>query len=366
MAGALGGEARRLESVVFTACRAIVTCSQAFEVDRARQWIRASEEFIRRYGAVHLYTTCRAHYGGLLFGQGKWDEAEVELRSALHIGVSAERAVYGEALAKLAELRIAQGNLEEAAELLRGFEDHFAAAHPWAQIHLRRGEPERAATILDRQLDSGEQCLDWVPMCELRVEVDLALGDVGLATARAAQLAEFGRPTKCLAVAARCERAYGRVRLAAGAMDEAVRHLGRALDACDRLDLRYEAGRTHLLLARAFGEGRRTNAVAEARAALDAFDRLGATADGDESAAYLRELGVRAARTGRRGTPTLTPRESEVLALLAHGMSNREVAERLFLTRKTVEHHVRSVLGKLGVSNRAEAAAYAVRHQPQA
>ena len=124
-----------------------------------------------------------------------------------------------------------------------------------------------------------------------------------------------------------------------------------ALEAFVRLDLRYEAARTHLLPARALGAGARAAAVTEAWAAFAMFDSLNAAADVDETAAYLRYLGVRAARTGPRGAPELTRREREVLSLLERA---DEPADRqpLFLTRKTVEHHVHSLLTKLGVSNR--------------
>ncbi|HET8757569.1 MAG TPA: helix-turn-helix transcriptional regulator, partial [Solirubrobacteraceae bacterium] len=146
---------------------------------------------------------------------------------------------------------------------------------------------------------------------------------------------------------------------AAGEPDASVAALERALAAFARLGLPWDAARTHLLLARAARD--RETAVAESRAALDAFERLGAARAADAAAAFLRELGVTAARRGPRHAGVLTRREQEVLALLAEGLSNRELAERLFLTRKTVEHHVRSVLRKLGLRSRAEAAAYAVR-----
>ena len=99
----------------------------------------------------------------------------------------------------------------------------------------------------------------------------------------------------------------------------------------------------------------------EARAALSAFEDLGASREADAAAALLRQLGVRAARIGPKNIGRLTKREQEVLAMLGDGLSNPEIAERLFLSRRTVEHHVARILSKLGLRGRAEAAALVAR-----
>jgi DNA-binding NarL/FixJ family response regulator len=124
-----------------------------------------------------------------------------------------------------------------------------------------------------------------------------------------------------------------------------------------------ELARARLALANASVAERPEVAVAEARAALEAFERLRAARDADAAAAVLRSLGVPTAATRPSGG-LLTRREAEVLELLGHGLSNPEIAARLFISRKTVEHHVGNVLAKLGLRSRAEAAAYATRTKP--
>jgi DNA-binding CsgD family transcriptional regulator len=178
---------------------------------------------------------------------------------------------------------------------------------------------------------------------------------------RARRLAELGAGTGCDLLVARAERTLGRVLLADGRAAEAVVHLERALSRFRRLGMPLEAARSRLLLAHAFAREAREPAIAEAERALAGLEELGAARDADVAAAFLRSLGVKAARIGPKRLGGLTRREQEVLELLAEGLSNPEIAQRLFLSRKTVEHHVARILAKLGVRSRGEAAAHALR-----
>jgi DNA-binding CsgD family transcriptional regulator len=363
MAASLAGEDESPETVVYTSCKTVIACSRAAEVRRATRWIRAADEFNRSYGSPHVYILCRLHYGSVLLATGQWAEAEREFRAALEkMPRTAEPRLHVEVLAKLAELRVAQGRVEEAMRLLDGLEDDFSASYALGWAHLASGRLAVAASILGRRARNiGDDYLQCAPLLELLVQVEIEQGKLHEATARARRLAELGTSLDCDVVVARGERALGRVHLAAADGVGAVAPLERALEAFARLEMPLEISQTRLLLARALSEAEREVAIAEAEAALGGFERLGA-ADADAAAALLRSLGVRAARAGPRGADGLTKRETEVLRLLGEGLSNREIAERMFITRKTVENHVAQVLSKLGLRGRGEAAAYAVRN----
>jgi ATP/maltotriose-dependent transcriptional regulator MalT len=367
MAGSLGGEVDALDTVVMTSCTTIICCSRTGDLTRARQWVRAADEFNHRYGSPHLYAVCRTHYASVLLASGSWEEAEAELLAALRISAGAEPALRAEALAKLAELRLAQGRIEEAQRLIEGLGDQPAAVYVIAAIHLMRGEPAAATSILERRLgEVSAECLQAAALVELLAEAVVERSGVPKDLARhARRLAQLGHSGGCTTMAARAERTLGRLALADGDTATAVACLQRALSGFQLVGMPLERERTRLLLARALvGEGSEV-ASAEAKRALTGFERLGAARDADVTAAFLRSLGMKAARRGPKGLGLLTKREREVLELLGEGLSNPEIAERLVLSRKTVEHHVARVLAKLGLRGRGEAAAYAVRELGQ-
>jgi DNA-binding CsgD family transcriptional regulator/Tfp pilus assembly protein PilF len=359
MARALAGEASDLDAVVLIGCRVVTSCSRASDPKRALQWVRAADEFHDRYGSTHLFTTCRVHYGAVLVTTGAWDDAERELLAALEIGRRAEPTLHAEATATLAQLRLAQGRVEDAERLLRGLESEPTATFAVAALLLARGETAAAASLIGRRLARlTEECLEASRLTELLGEIDVARSAFSDAAQRATVLLERSTSQGCRPIAAAASRVLGRASLGAGDPSQAKDHFERALEGFDDLGLSVDAARTRLLLARALAPTDADAAVAEARTALHAFETIGAARDADEAAALIRSFGVRARRGGPSADGLLTRREREVAELVAEGLGNREIAGRLFITRKTVEHHVSSILAKLGLSGRAELAAY--------
>jgi DNA-binding NarL/FixJ family response regulator len=361
MAAALGGACGDPLTAAHASCMTIVVCASHFDIERATQWLRAMDRFIARYGCPFLDAECRTHYGRVLFESGNWGAAEETLSNAIAMAKGTTPSSFAAASATMAELRIAQGRLEDAERLLRGLEGRDETTGAVALLRVRRGQTEAAAALLSHAIGTLEvPRLDVAPLIELLGRCQIASGDRPGATARAVTLIELGDRNDCPVIAAHGHRLLGHAVASVDARRTAD-ELQRAVAAFTRAGMPYRAAETRLELAGELATSERQVAAVEAGHALEVFEDLGAGGRADEAAALLRTLGVRAARTGPKNIGRLTKREQEVLTLVSAGLSNPEIADRLFVSRKTVEHHVASVLAKLGVRSRAEAAAVAER-----
>jgi DNA-binding CsgD family transcriptional regulator len=362
LAAVAGGEVDDFCVLEEIFCQLFAACEYARDVVRADQWIRVGEALAERRRLPAVSAFCRTHYGGVLTAAGRWLEADAALTEAVQLWSSGHRAgLRGGAMARLADLRVRQGRFEEAAQLLDGLPaEDPDVARPLAAVHLAAGRFALARHALERALDrvAGSSA---VPLLALLVDVELADDNRSAATQAAASLAEVAAAHDDPYVGAVSALANGRVCLASGEGDP-LGCLRDAMTGFAQAQLPMELARARLEVATALASAEPEVALAEARGALDALEQLQAARDVDAAVALLRSLGARVAAPRPTGD-VLTRRESEVLALVAEGLSNPEISDRLYISRKTVEHHVSAILAKLGLRSRAEAVAYVTRRK---
>jgi DNA-binding NarL/FixJ family response regulator len=362
MAAALGGEVAGLETIGDVICVAVAACEHATDWQRIEQWGRVVEAWIARHNDVPVIGFCNACCAEMFVASGQWDAAENLLAEGMRILQAAgHRARCVHPAAKLAEMRLMQGRIEEAEQLLTGFEELPEAAHALASLHIAKGETAMAAAVVLRRLNAiGDDNVLAAPFLAVLVEVQLEQGEADGAAATAERVAAIAERSGLPRIEAMAAFARGRAAIARHDAT-AIAHLDAALRSFTQQGMALDAARCRMELARAHEDVDPEVAVGEAKRALAEFDRLGAPRDADAAAALLRRHGI-AGRTGPKGVGRLTKREIEVLRLVAEGLTNGEIAARLFLSTKTVGHHVSGVLAKLGARTRSEAGAWALRH----
>jgi len=189
------------------------------------------------------------------------------------------------------------------------------------------------------------------------VEILIAGGDLDGARDAARDLERLAHGIDNPVLAAMAQHAAGSIRLAAGEAQEAIAPLRRAFDAWNQIGAPYLAARIRVQIGTALEAlGDRDGAQLERAAASKVFHELGAAPD----LARL-EAPSPAKRSDHRFG--LTARELEVLILVARGSTNREIAQTLFLSEKTVDRHLSNIFGKLDVHTRTAATAFAYEHR---
>ena len=344
MAAATAGRIRDLFVLASAYCNMIMACTNAGAWPLAAEWCERVDEFAREHQTTPLLGACRTVHADVLLATGRWGAAEQALETALAAHARHIPEMGAPTIAALAELRVRQGRLAEAEQLLVGREEHPASLRALAHLRVAQGEPRIAVALLERGLRAAEgDAVRTMQALTQLVEARLACGE---------EAAEDAERLRALAAETGIEVFVAHAHLAAARVAGDGEEARRALAGFGALAMPYEAAEARLELARTLP---RDVAREEARAAHTAFQKLSASRGADRAAAMMRELGGGTA-AGPRAAGELTAREQEVLDLLGEGMSNARIAQALFITEKTAAHHVSRILAKLGVRNRTEAA----------
>ncbi len=354
------GEAAHPIAAAWTSCFLVSSCLAVLDLDRAFQWCDVIEQFAERYGSRYMLAFCRAEYGVIHLWRGEWDAAEKLLEAAVADFTHSRPAMVGGPLTVLAELRRRQGRTDDAVALLEDAGASPAALSCRARLELDRARRRRATELAERAVrgTAADRVVDRVGPWETLARARAAVGDLPGARAAVDEVRRAGAIVGSGPVQALADAAAGACATAGGEYDGARVLLEDAATGFERAGATYEAARARLDVATCLlGLGRAEAAAEEARAALRRLEGLGAEVD----AARARQLVAAADSPDASAGPPVTQREREVLALLADGLTNRQIADRLVVSEHTVHRHVTNILRKLDLPSRTAAAAYAVR-----
>jgi LuxR family transcriptional regulator, maltose regulon positive regulatory protein len=352
---ATAGEMHDPMAIGFSCCYLIYACERVRDFERAGQWCQRLARMAEGWSIHALRSVCRAHYGTVLMLRGDWATAEIVLSESA-AAQAARPAEAKDALARLAELRRRQGQTEKARALIAQTEHHPLALLSAAALALDDDDAAAAIDTANRYLRSvAEARMDRAAGLEVLVEAYTRAGNAVEAGVAAQELRALADTAGTMPLLGAARVAEGNAHVVAGRLGEAREAFEDAVQLLGQAGLPFEETRARVATATTLLElGRDDAARRELEAARERFAALGAAAEERRAAAALS---ARAVKGG-----VLTPRETEILGLVAEGLSNKEIAARLILSEHTVHRHVANILVKLRLSSRTAAAAYAAKH----
>lgn len=341
-------------------CAVILTCERIYDLQRAHEWTVALDDWCASQPELVAFRgQCLLHHSELLQFRGDWHKALEEAEQARDLLAGRTAQLAGRALYQQAELHRLSGDLKYADEIYReagtmGFEPQPGVS----LLRLAQGDVKAASTSI-RRVENEAKCQQVLGGGVQRfkilgpfVEIMLAAGDLESARGAADELVDIAMAMNALYLKATAAQMTGAVLLAQGHPEQALTPLREAWTLWQKLEVPYDSARVRVLIGRAC-ELLRDGDTAKTHfdAATLVFERLGAAPE-------LTRL-----RTGdwscRGQVALITARERQVLALVASGQSNRQIAADLGISEHTVARHISNIFNKLGVSSRTAASAFA-------
>jgi ATP/maltotriose-dependent transcriptional regulator MalT len=340
-------------------CSVIDTCRQVHALGRAREWTSAFSAMCEQQPEMVAFNgVCLIHRSEIMQLQGAWPEALAEARRACDRAKRLDRKPPAAALYQEAEIHRLCGEFDKAEEAYRAASELGFEPQPGlALLRLAQGRLDAASATIRRLTSATSDRVRRAAVLPAHLEIMLASGDLEETRRACDELRELAHVFDADALRAVVAYGDGAIALGDGRPQAALNSLQCAFSLWQRLDAPYEAARVRVVIGQACRAlGDEEAAELEFRAAKCMFERLGARPDVDRL-----DTAHPPARPG--GRSPLTARELLVLRLITTGRTNKQIAQELTLSERTIDRHVANILSKLDVRSRTAATTYAFDHK---
>lgn len=357
MVGVVAGELTPISAGIVY-CSMIEACQWISDFGRVAEWTHALTEWCEAQPGLVAFTgQCAVHRGQLMKLHGAFHDALAELdKAAERYALAGGHPAIGLAHKERADVLRLLGDYDGAGAAYEEALGYGNEAQPGrALLWLAQGRDDVAVAAVRRVLAGSGVALERNRLLPGAVEVLTATGQIDEAAELAEELAVIAESFGCTALRGAAGFASGQVAMARGEGEAVLGVVRPAIAAWSSLAAEYEVARCRVLVARAMRLlGDEASAVSDLTAARRIFAGLGAAPAERQAAELLGEVEVPGG---------LSPREVEVLRMVAAGRSNPEIAAALFLSDKTVARHLSNIFTKLDVGSRTAAAAFAYAHR---
>ena len=340
-------------------CSVIDSCRQVFAIERAREWTTALARWCAEQPEMVSFTgRCLVHRAEILQLHGAWQEALTQAQlgcERFQNGIDPQRPA--SAFYQLAEVRRLQGDFAAAEQAYRCASTLGMEPQPGlALLRMAQGRVQTAARAIRRIVAATTDPLELARLLPAYIEIMLQAAAIDEARSACRQLEAIANRFTTPLLRATADEARGALKIAEGDARAALCSLRNALQVWQQIQAPYLIARTRLQIAlacRALADA--DGADLELEAARIGFQQLGAAPDLARVESYINEA-------SRGDVHRLTPREKQVLRLVATGKSNKAIAGELCISERTVDRHVSNIFSKLTLRSRAAATAYAYQH----